>query len=70
VHPEIQKIDSEIEKIRDIMKDLELKLKDLRNQISIRQESKRKILKKLEKEKLKKKTTRKKSTKQSKKAKK
>ena len=63
VHPEIQRIDSEIEKIRDIMKDLELKLKDLRNQISIRQESKRKVLKKLEKEKVKKKkTTRKKST--------
>jgi hypothetical protein len=63
VHPEIQRIDSEIEKIRDIMKDLELKLKDLRNQISIRQKSKRKVLKELEKEKVKKKkTTRKKST--------
>ncbi|MHA1475173.1 MAG: hypothetical protein ACTSQ5_08295, partial [Promethearchaeota archaeon] len=62
VHPEIQKIDSEIDSIRDIIKDLESKLKDLRDQISIRQESKRKVLKKLEKEKLKKKTTRKKTT--------
>ncbi len=77
VHPEIQIIDRDIDTIRDKMKDLEAKLKDLRYQISIRQESRRKVLKKLEKEKVKKKTTRKKSssskkksTKQSKKTKK
>ncbi len=62
VHPEIQKIDSEIESIRDKIKDFELKMKNLRDQISLKQESKRKFIKKLEKERLKKKTTRKKSS--------
>ncbi|QEE15635.1 hypothetical protein DSAG12_01461 [Promethearchaeum syntrophicum] len=62
VYPEIQKIDSEIESIRDQMKDLELKLKNFREQILMKQESKRKFLKKVEKEKLNKKTTRKRSS--------
>ena len=62
VHPEIQKIDSEIEFIREQMKDLELKLKSFRDQILTKQESKRKFLKNIEKQKLKKKTTRKKSS--------
>ncbi len=62
VYPEVQKIDSEIEFIRDQMKDFELKLKNLRNQILTKQESKRKFLKNIEKQKLKKKTTRKKSS--------
>ena len=62
VPPEIQKIDSEIEYILDQMKDLELKLKDLRDQILIKQESKRKVLIEMEKEKEKKTTTGKKSS--------
>ena len=62
VHPEIQKIDSEIEFIREQMKDLELKLKSFRDQILTKQESKRKFLKNIEKQKLKKKTTRKKGS--------
>ncbi len=73
IHPEIQKIDSDIDSIRDKIKDFESKLKDLRYQISTKQESRRKVLKKIEKEKVTKKTTRKKSsksTKQSKKTKK